>query len=173
MKFTLLGLLTIFSSLSFANEDLKLPGERWEAKSTGYRCAAFAADSNSPLSHEQLNVEFEVLRTDKSLDNGIVFATFEQDQSSCRYSAILLADNAASTIALVKSKAYATQGSSDCLKGKAILDAHLSSNEYLYWGHPHHVTIMMPVASAQEVCGVGATHVGLDFTVSKFLGTRD
>ncbi len=173
MKSTLLIALTLFTTASFANADLKLPGERWEAKSIGYRCAAYADDSSAPFSHDEFDVQFEYLRTDKTLDNGLVIATFTEEDSVCRYSAILLADNAKSTIKLVESKSYASQGSSECLEGKAIIDSQLKDNDYLYWGHPHHLTIMMPVESAQEVCGEGATHVGLDFLVSGFLGNRD
>ena len=165
--------LALLSVTTFANEDLNLGGqERWEAKSTGYICEAYKSSPSAPKSHEDLNVEFEVLRTDKTLDNGLVLATFNEGTSQCRYSALLFADNAASTIRLVESKAYAINGSSDCIEGKELLDNQLFDNDYLYWGHPHHVSIMMPVQSAKVICGEGATHVGLDFTVSKFLGNR-
>jgi hypothetical protein len=169
MKLALVIGMMFLNGVLFASEDLKLPGERWEAKATGYRCAAFAADSNAPLSHDDFQVKFEFLRTDRTLDNGLVVASFREQDSECRYSAILLADNSASTIKLVRSHAYASAGESTCLNGKKVLDKHLADNEYLYWGHPHHVTIMMPVASAEVICGPQATHVGLDFTVSRLI----
>ena len=172
MKKTMTLLLALAATTAFANTDLEIAGERWEAKHTGYTCAAFAGESNSPLSHEKINAKFEVIRTDKSLDNALILATFEEGNSVCRYSSILIADNAASTIKLVKSRAYALNGNSKCLNGKNILDSNLANNEYLYWGHPHHVTIMMPVKDAETTCGPEATHVGLDFTVSRFLGER-
>ncbi len=164
--------IALISLSAFASGDLTLEGERWEAKHTGYKCGAFSSEAQAPLSHQRLNVNFEVLRTDKTLDNGLVLASFEVGGSKCRYSALLLADNDASTIKLVDSKAYSLDEGVSCEEGRQILDENLASNDYLYWGHPHHVTIMMPVHSAEEICGSGATHVGLDFTVSRFLGRR-
>ncbi len=166
------GLLTLFTLGTLAASDLTLEGERWEAKHTGYKCGAFSDQADAPLSHQDFDVQFEVLRTDKSLDNGLLLASFKVDNSTCRYSAILFADNSASTIKLVKSKAYAIQNDVDCSEGKEILDTQLADNEYLYWGHPHHVTIMFPANSAEVTCGEGSSHVGLDFTVSRFLGRR-
>lgn len=169
----LVGLLSVVSLSTFATTDLDLDGaERWEAGATGYRCGAFGDSSVAPLSHQDLNVNFEYLRTDITLDNGLVKATFEQNGTLCSYSALLLADNAASTIKFVKSKAYAVEGNGSCLEGKSLLDEQLADNDYLYWGHPHHVTIMVPTSSASEICGEGATHMGIDFTVSRFLGKR-
>lgn len=172
-KVILLSAASLIASMTLANEDLNLGGkERWEAKHTGYICDAFKAPTDAPLLHQDMNVQFEVLRTDKTLDNGLVLATFEAEGETCRYSALLFADNAASTINFVDSKAYGLNKNVDCSEGKEILDLHLENNDYLYWGHPHHVTIMMPVESASDICGEGATHIGLDFTVSKFLGER-
>ncbi|MCO4754451.1 MAG: hypothetical protein KC478_08200 [Bacteriovoracaceae bacterium] len=173
MKKKLLSTFMAFASVTaFANNDLVLDGARWEAKAQGYKCGAFNEQVQGPLSHQELQVNFETLVTDRTLDNGLVKATFIQDGVTCSYSALLLADNTASTIGLVESKAYAIDGDADCSIGQNVLDASLADNDYLYWGHPHHVTIMMPAASASVVCGEGATHVGLDFVVSKFLGER-
>lgn len=166
-------LITAISFSAFANSDLSIDGARWEAKNLGYKCDAFTDESEGPIAHQNHNVKFETLVTDKTLDNGLVKATFNEEGETCRYSAILFADNAASTIKLVDSKAYSTNGKSNCSNGKAILDTSLAMNDYLYWGHPHHVTIMMPAASAASICGAGATHIGLDFVVSKFLGQRN
>lgn len=155
------------SSTVFAGDDLVLEGQKWEAKANGYTCNAFTEQSKAPTKHEQFNVQFDVLRTDRTLDNALILAKFTEEDSICRYSAILLADNDASTIKLVDSHSYASTGSSLCLQGKNVLDESLASNEYLYWGHPHHATIMMPADSASKICGEDATHVGLDFIVSR------
>ena len=169
MKSVILTMIVLSSSV-FANEDLSIAGARWEAKTSGYKCAAYGEESKAPLDHSKINAKFEVIRTDRSLDNGLILATFDEDGSKCRYSAILLADNAASTIDLVQSKAYTLSGNSKCLVGKDVLDSSLLANDYLYWGHPHHLTIMMPAKSATSICGANATHIGLDFTVSGRIG---
>ncbi len=46
----------------------------------------------------------------------------------------MLADNAASTVKLVHSKAYATAGDGSCFEGQAVVDDALLSNDYLYYG---------------------------------------
>lgn len=166
MKKMLLCALMGLSLNVLANDDLTLPGAKWVAKSTGYVCEAYGAAVVGPVSHVDLDVKFENIVTDSTLDNGLVKATFTQDGSICRYSAILLADNALSTIKFVDSKAYAVSGNSDCLAGKQTLDENFAFNNYLYWGHPHHLTILVPATSAEAVCGAGATHVGIDFVVS-------
>ena len=154
-------------STAFAQEsDLSLPGEKWVAKFKGYVCAAFGPAVAAPTSFEALKVNFEQITTDSTLDNGLVKATFEQNGSSCRYSALVLADNTAATMRLVESKAYATTGESDCAEGKALLDTALESNNYLYYGHPHNLSVMAPVAGAEAVCGAGAQSVGITFVVS-------
>ncbi len=170
MKKTLLAGLMILTGLANAN-DLTIPGERWLAKSTGYACAAYDVDNvAAPTSHVEMDVVFEQITTDITLDNGLLIASFMENGVQCNYSAILLADNAASTIGLVESKAYSADGSVDCQAGKEVLDQQLEMNDYLYWGHPHNLTIMVPAASAEVVCGAGATHVGINFVVAGFIG---
>jgi hypothetical protein len=160
-------LTLLFSSSAFANTDLVLPGERWLAKASGYICQAFGAKVEAPSIHQEMNLRFESISTDRTLDNGLIKATFSENGTLCRYSAILLADNDQSTIKLVKSKAYApNQNEVECEEGKSILDENLASNNYLYWGHPHHLTILSPVEGSQVICGDSATHVGIDFVVS-------
>lgn len=171
MKKGLIAALMVVSGLAQA-QDLTIPGERWLAKSTGYVCAAYGTSTTAPMEHEEMDVVFEQITTDITLDNGLLKASFVEAGVECRYSAILLADNAASTIDLVDSKAYSVDGSVDCSEGKAIIDAQLAANDYLYWGHPHHLTIMVPSADASAICGAGATHVGLDFVVAGFIGER-
>lgn len=164
MKF-LTAFLATLSLSAFANEgDLVLQGEKWVAKHTGYKCAAFGADVARPASLEKLNVAFEKVTTDSTLDNGLIKATFTEDGVVCRYSAIIFADNAASTIRLVQSKSYSPSKASDCAEGKRVLDAAFESINYLYWGHPHNLTMMVPVEGAQATCG--ADVIGINFVVS-------
>ncbi len=173
MKKLFTTLITLISISAFAESDLNLNGEeRWEAKFSGYKCGAYGENIAGPTTHQDLDVKFEYLRSDYTLDNALIKATFKVGVETCSYSAILFADNEASTIQLVNSKAFSKNGFDACLDGKNILDTHLQNNDYLYWGHPHHATVMMPVNSAAQFCGEGATHIGLDFTVSKFLGQR-
>ena len=161
--------LFVISNPIFAEEDLNLGGaERWEARFSGYVCNAFQGASVAPYTHRNMHARFDWIRTDRSLDNGLIKGSFLENGVECSYSAILFADNAASTIRLVRSKAFSRQvASEDCSEGKAILDYHLKGNVYLYWGHPHHLSIMMPVQDAAQICGEKASHIGLDFTVSR------
>lgn len=171
LKRSALFLMAMLSTSTFSVEgDLVLEGERWIAKSSGYICQAYGENVNSPLSHADMNVQFEAVTTDYSLDNGLVKATFMENGQKCRYSALMFADNDAATIRLVQSKAFSPSSNEGCQNGREQLDAHLADNNYLYWGHPHHLTIMLPVESAESLCGQGATHVGLDFTVSGRIG---
>ncbi len=166
LKKLLLLMFAAVSINSMANKDLELPGEKWLAKNTGYLCNAFGTAVAAPSTHDLYNVKFTQLSTDSSLDNVRVLASFNQDGAECSYSLILLADNAAGTTKYVDSNAYAVSGTSDCLAGKAILDEQFSANDYLYWGHPHHVTLMIAEESATAICGEGVERVGIDFTVS-------
>ena len=165
MKFIIATVFAALSLSAFAQEgDLVLQGEKWIAKFTGYKCAAFGADVARPAALEKLNVVFEKLTTDSTLDNGLVKATFTQDGVNCRYNAIIFADNAASTIRLVESKSYSPEKKSECNEGKVVLDAALESIDYLYWGHPHNLTRMAPVEGAEAVCGNGL--IGFNFVVA-------
>ncbi|MAZ49908.1 MAG: hypothetical protein CME65_15205 [Halobacteriovoraceae bacterium] len=163
-----LSVLSVFSAYS-AEQDLELTGERWIAGSKGYLCEAFGEYVEAPTSHAIRNVKFEKLSTDYSLDNALVVATFEEDGVECRYSALLFADNALGTIELVESKSFSLSRASTCSTGKTVLDQQFTANNYLYWGHPHHVTIMMPDESAASICGEQATHIGVDFTLVRVI----
>ncbi len=168
-KFLLASVLASMTlSSAFAAEgDLVLPNAKWVAKFKNYVCAAFGPTVAQPTGHSDFKVSFEQLVTDSTLDNGLITATFEQDGKACRYSAIVLADNAAATIRLVESKAFApADQAADCAAGKLALDASLESNDYLYYGHPHNLAIMAPVAGAEAICGAGQTLVGVNFVVS-------
>lgn len=165
-KKTILMLSLLFSSTLLADSDLVLPNERWEAKFTGYLCQAYGDDVTAPNSHQNMDVRFETVTTDRSLDNGLIKAIFNENGETCRYSALMFADNDASTIRLVESKAYSTSSDSRCENGRRTLDQQLDQNDYLYWGHPHRLTIMVPTPGAEKVCGEDATHVGLNFQVS-------
>jgi hypothetical protein len=167
MKLSLLSLLAlVISPAAFAETDLSIPGEKWVAKFDKYVCAAFGAGVAQPSGLSDLGVTFETMTTDSTLDNGVIRGSFVDGDTSCRYSAIVLADNAAATVKLVQSKAYATAGEGDCARGQATIDSALLSNNYLYYGHPHNLAIMAPVAGAEAVCGAGATHVGVNFVVA-------
>lgn len=159
------SIISIVSATAMA-QDLTLPGAKWIAKHTDYKCAAFGGSVNPPAAHAKFKVVFENLVTDSSLDNGLLTATYTDKGMVCRYSAIVFADNAASTMRLVQSKAVALKKrrGDDCLDGKVLLDRSLESNNYLYWGHPHNLTIMMRVPGAQASCG--NDFIGLNFVVA-------
>lgn len=165
MKLFIATVLTALSLSAFAQDgDLVLQGEKWIAKFNGYKCAAFGANVAAPAAFEKLNVAFETMTSDSTLDNGLVKATFTEEGVNCRYSAIIFADNAASTIRLVQSKSYSPEQKSECAEGKRVLDAALESLDYLYWGHPHNLTMMVPAEGAEAVCGNGL--IGINFVVS-------
>lgn len=159
-------LLVTVSLPAMAQEvDYVLPAEKWISKFTGFTCGAYGTTVAAPTDMASLNVAFETLTTDSTLDNGLIKATFSVDGKVCRYNAFVLADNDLATVKVTSSKAYAPAADADCAAGKAIIDAALLDNKYLYWGHPHNLTIMAPVAGAAAVCG-GADLVGINFIVS-------
>lgn len=167
MKKLLLVAMVLSSVSAFAQEsDLTIPGEKWIAKFNKYVCAAFEDGVPATTTHSDLNIQFSQITTDYTLDNGLIKATFTQDGVTCRYSAIMFADNAASTIKLIESKAFAPEGGSDCNLGREVIDSQLIMNDYLYYGHPHNLAIMVPDSRASEVCGEAATHIGINFVVS-------
>jgi hypothetical protein len=165
-KLTLLALVSLSALPSaHANEDLSLPGERWLAEFTGYICQAYGPAAERPRALDTLNVQFTRMTSDQTLDNGLIKATFEQDGATCRYSALMFADNAAQTIRLVESRAFAQDSNVDCSAGQAVIDAGLrDTNKYLYFGHPHNLTIMAAFPGAAEACS-GAELVGVNFVV--------
>lgn len=162
--------LSSFAALAQNNpvaEDLTLPGAKWVGKPTGYICGANATSKiSTPAALEAANVVFGSVVTDSTLDNALLKATFTDGDSTCSYSAIILADNAKKTVSLVESRAFASEGEGSCEAGKALLDNAFASTQYLYWGHPHHVTVLVEDENAAALCGEGATHVGVDFTVA-------
>ncbi len=163
MKFLIIFLFTSFVMNSAKANDLKIPGEKWIAKSSGYVCGAYG---NKIQLNSAKKLKFKQITTDRTLDNGLLKASFIEGSGICNYSAIMYADNSAQTIALVESKAYAVRGESDCSKGKKFLDKILDFNKYHYWGHPHHLTIMVKDKNAHKHCGENSTHIGIDFTVT-------
>ena len=167
MKKIVWCLMFVVSSFAMSQEsDLVLEGERWLAKSTGYVCNAFEETVERTPGHERFNVQFSQLSTDYTLDNVLVKASFDQGGSNCSYSVLLFADNANETVKFVESRAFALNGDSNCLEGKDMLDKQFALNKYLYWGHPHHVSIVVPDEGSASVCGPGATHIAIDFTLS-------
>jgi hypothetical protein len=153
------------AELPIINEDLTFEGARWGGKAAGYVCAAaetvFVAE---PTEYSELNVKWGNVVTDFSLDNGLLLATFSADEdTTCSYSALVFADDTAKTIELVQSRAFASVGEASCVAGKAVLDAALAKNKYLWTERRKHLTIVAPSSSAEEICGKGVTTVGIDF----------
>lgn len=162
-----LASLCLFAAIpALATQDLELPGQRWLAKNTGFVCATPTKAAEAPSAFSELQVSFKTLTTDYSLDNALVKAEFVEDGSLCSYSALMFADNAAYTIKLVQSNAFAPDQKGSCEKGKALLDEALAFNEYLYWGHPHHVTLMIKDKEAAAACGLSSDKVGIDFVLA-------
>jgi hypothetical protein len=167
MKISCFGFLSLIATPVLAGTDLSLPGERWSSKANGIVCANNTAiQVDTPAQLESFAVKFETVTTDYSLDNGLLKATFVEDGVSCRYSALLLADNAARTLKLVDSVAFAADADANCTNGKAMLDGLLQETSYLYWGRPAHVTILIEEPAAAAVCGEGAKAIGLDFVLT-------
>ena len=165
-KFFAFMFLATFSLSSFAQDgDLVLQGEKWIAKFNGYIGQAYGPVVEAPTAFNALNVQFEKITADSTLDNGLIKATFTQEGKACRYNAIIFADNAASTYRLVTSKAYAPADNSECAEGKAVIDAAFTGSDYLYWGHPHNLTFLAQVNGADASCP-GASQVGVNFVVS-------
>lgn len=167
MKLLKFLFLSSVLNLSFAlghEGDLVLEGERWISKFNGYVCDESGESVATPSSFTELNVTFEKLTTDRSLDNVLIKGSFKQDGAVCRYSALLFADNDIKTFSFVESRAFAVAGASDCSFGKRILDDSFQFGDYLYYGHPHNVALMASVRGALNVCG-GDT-VGVNFVVS-------
>lgn len=146
--------------------DLVLPGEKWLAKFDKFVCSTTSGSIKRPDVLEQYQVGFEQITTDATLDNGLVKVAFKENGQTCRYSAILFADNAAFTIRLVESHVYAVGStlSSYCEGGRQMLDKALARNDYLYYGHPHNLAIMMPGLGSEEVCSGGKV-IGANFVV--------
>ncbi|KYG65092.1 hypothetical protein AZI87_10995 [Bdellovibrio bacteriovorus] len=160
--------LALLTTLAFAqahaqvNQDLVLDGERWLAKFTGYVCDDGNTQVATPEEIAAKGIQFTTASADYSLDNILLKATFSEDGATCGYSAILFADNAAWTVKLEKSNAYATAGTSTCAAGKAFLDNLLSFNAYKYL-HGR-VALYVPVADASKLCS--SDKVGIHIQVT-------
>lgn len=169
-RFVLFSFVSLVTASSFATiSDLSLPGEKWIAKFNGYVCDDKGASVRRPAALETINVNFERMTTDMTLDNALLKATFEENGQTCRYNVILFADNAARTSTIVQSIAFLPEGGAtayrDCAKGKAVLDAAFAHNEYLYYGHPHNLAFMLPGVGSEELCN-GSGTVGAAFVVA-------
>lgn len=160
----LMAALTLTTAI--ANDgDLTMPGERWNSKFTAFVCGDGNVQAAAiPTDFAAFEIQLGRMTTDITLDNYLLRATFVENNVACNYSAILLADNAAWTIKLVDSKAYASNGGSDCLSGKAVIDSALANNRYVYL-HGR-AAIWSTVNGAEVSCGAGATEVGLHFQVT-------
>lgn len=165
-KIIMTGLFTaLFLTTAIANDgDLTMPGERWNSKFTAFVCGdGNTQASETPIDFATYGIELGQMTTDISLDNFLLRATFVENNVTCKYSAILLADNAAWTIKLINSKAYAIDGDSQCLEGKAVIDSALADNQYKYL-HGR-AAIWAPVNGAEISCGASSNTVGLHFQV--------
>ena len=154
--------------------DLVLPGAKWVAGFNKYVCAAYGESTTRPQALEQINVQFEQVVSDSTLDHALLTATFEEKGVSCRYNAIIQADNEAQTSQFIQSIAYnpaAKDGSAyiACSAGKNILDKAFAANKYLYYGHPHNLAFMAPGLGAESVCG--SDMIGVNFIVKGRLPT--
>lgn len=181
MKISITLFLTLLISIaSFAQQepalvpapilqDLVLPGEKWVATHNSYLCEAFGDPVAAPLFLDQYQVKFERITTDSTLDNALLRASFVENGNTCRYNAILFADNAEQNSTLLQSIAYNTNSGAsaykDCLGGKKVLDEALAKNDYLYYGHPHNLAFMMPGQGAEVICGEKAL-IGVNFVVT-------
>jgi hypothetical protein len=149
--------------------DLVLPGERWVTGFNGYTCDGGQTLTTVPAEYAASNVQFERFSTDRTLRNAITSATFTEDGVQCRYTALVKADLPTQTAQILESKAYAPNGGSECVSGKALIDgqlhgAHFTFNERV---RPHHFTMQFAFIDAQNICGVGATAVGVDFILKR------
>lgn len=161
--------LTAISSVFAAeNTDLELENERWFGKFTAYVCNdGNTQASEAPSELADYQVEFGHIGTDYSLDNFIMKAVFVENGTKCSYSAFLTADNAAWTITLDQSKAFATEGSGTCSQGQALIDQVLAFNNYTYL-HGR-AAIYSTFSNADVACADGSGKIGIHFQV---LGRR-
>lgn len=169
-KLLAFSIASVLSFSALAATELTLPGEKWLGEFAGYVCDDSGVTVSRPSTLEAMNVIFERVTTDSTLDNALLKATFQENGITCRYNAIIFGDNTARTSKLLQSIAFnpaATNGAAymECMNGKAMLDAAFASGDYLYYGHPHHLAFMVPMAEAEALCGAGQQFVGIDFTV--------
>ena len=169
-KLFVLSLLSV-ASIAHAETDLTLPGEKWIAQFNKYICSETGPAVEAPAALAERGFVFEQITTDATLDNVLLKATFNEAGVSCRYNAILFADNATRQSRLVESKAYAPAADGACAEGKALLDAALASADYLYYGHPHNVALLLPKVGGESVCE-GAETVGVNFVVRGRIAPR-
>jgi len=165
-----LAALTSLSSFAAPNEDLVLDGARWLAKANGFVCRT-ALDTllPAPASLQSINLAFETMSTDFTLDNGLILGTFSEEGNTCRYSARVLADNSTNALTLVESRAFSSKGESLCAEGKATLDRALTATSYIFRERTKHLTVFLLNENAADMCGEGATEVGVDFVLTKKL----
>lgn len=161
-KLLMASLLSLLSVTAFA-QDLPLPAqERWLALNGGITCGSDnTLTTNVPAEFKAKSIVFTYMTTDYTLDNGKFVAGFFENGVECRYNLLVLSDNANFTITKVDSKAYAVNGGSTCEEGKAYIDSLFGFNNYTYARGT--MAIQLAVADAAEVCGAGATTVGLYF----------
>ncbi|KYG63760.1 hypothetical protein AZI86_13120 [Bdellovibrio bacteriovorus] len=167
MRFLALLLSLSLTSPAFAMEgDLTLPdGAFFGALYNRLICDSFdEVGVNTPSALKTHDVQIEKLLADRMLIQFLVAANFKQDDSTCRYSMVL---TRARNNALVKtdSKAFAIDGTSDCIQGKEELDKLFSGRlPYTYTKNPiRFISLKITTPTASEVCGEGADHFRVVF----------
>ena len=164
MKKVILGLALTTAFSAFAQDINFGAQERWLAQSGGFTCGAENRPAQAPAEFKNKAIIFTYMTTDYSLDNGKFVASYYEKGTECRYNLVGLADNAAWTFIKTDSTAYSINGSpaENCAEGKAYLDSLFASQIKYFYGRGA-MSLQVAVADAAEVCGEGATHVGIYF----------
>lgn len=167
MKKVILGLsLATLASSAFAQDINFGAQERWLAQFGSYTCggAANTAALKEPAELRTRAVVFTYMTTDYTLDNGKFVASFYEKGTECRYNLVGDADNVNMIFTKTNSHAYSINGGAveNCAEGKAYLDSLFATPNNYFYKHGT-MSMQVAVADAAEVCGEGATHVGVFF----------
>lgn len=163
MKNVILG-LALTTTSAFAQDINFNAQERWLAQSGGFTCGAENTPAQAPAEFKNKAIIFTYMTTDYTLDNGKFVASFYEKGTECRYNLVGLADNAGWTFTKTDSTTYSINGSpvENCAEGKAYLDSLFASPVKYFYGRGA-MSLQVAVEDAAQVCGEGATHVGIYF----------
>ena len=127
-------------------------------------CTGFEEEGiATPSALAASNIQFQELYGDRMTIFFSINANFQQDDSSCRYSA-LFTRGARNTLVRSESKAFALDGTSDCQTGKAEVDALLTGKLAFNYTTPiNFVSLKLTSPTAAEVCGAEAKSFKLVF----------